>query len=188
MRPVTGTGGAGRSRPLANGGADQAYTPVVRVRGRSKTRVAHCPTPYWVDLVRSGHGVYPPPADTTPAVSCSSSDRRCGMDYPWYYGVGCTCEDCLNNVRLLIDRERKRQGLLAGATDDDKPTLAEERPAELTPHGEALAELQAQNATLFEEELPGEDDEALLDQIAHYNATQEIMIFFGDGTAQQERR
>lgn len=195
MRPKTAcAGGAGGSKvagrtPLELAAAGQGpigYTPIVRLRGRSKTRTAHCPTPYWADEVRAGRGPFPPSADTTPMVACNSEDRHCGREYPFYYGVGCTCLDCLNNAQLRRDRERRAQGLTAGPAVDDEPTLAAERPAELTPHAEALAEMERVNGRLLETRLPSEDEEALRDQIAHYRVTREILIFFGDGTAQPD--
>lgn len=105
--PSTDASGAPARRlprtPIARNAAgipDGSYTPTQgRKLRRGRSRLA--PSPYWSDQTKALRTTMPPPADHTPMVECQSGDRQCGgRFYPFYYGVGCCCADCVNN-RIL---------------------------------------------------------------------------------------
>jgi hypothetical protein len=148
--------------------------------------VARTCSQYWADLVRAGViRALPPPAVHTPMVECGSGDRQCGGKfYPFYYGTGCWCQDCINNELLRQEREweREQRRRPDGTLEGEEPTLAEERPAELHEHAQILAEMKAQNFEGLDGALPSDDVEDLVQEIAFCQQTGKILQIHDDWT------
>jgi hypothetical protein len=140
-----------------------------RAGGRERRLAALAPSAWWIQEINSGRvKTFPPRAEHARMHRCRSGDDRhhCQRFYPGYYvRDDCKCEDC-HQARLRaeedsrdLDERRRPDGTYE--EDEDKSTLAKERPAPLTPYGEALAEMKAQGGKMPEtlkEPLASEDD------------------------------
>jgi hypothetical protein len=158
----------------AAGVHDGSYTPAPTPKRRKSGHLA--PTPYWLDQVKSGVTL-PPPADHTPMLLCESGQKQCGKFYPFYYGRGCACTDCLNV--LWLQRERAWRDFEGEAA---RETLADELPPELPPQAAAQAELEQLGGKVPEAVLPSDREDLLTLMVLHFEATGEIVEIFSDGT------
>lgn len=66
---------------------------------------------------------------------------------------------------------------------ETREAAAARTDAQPSAYTQALLEMRATRRELYGEPLPGEEDELLKRQLDHYDATGEILVFFGDGTA-----